>query len=309
MTTYHISLEDDVLKVKFGRPANGDQVVRDADARLDEMVVSGELSGGKLLKIDGPASIAVSYLIAHKISQLYGAIAIFDPKIGRQGYKTFITVVSQTPAYKIGELIETDEPHKSKPILKVVLCGPSQSGKSCLREGLKQAISQIEGAPYPYMITACPDGEGAWFSDAARRDLDLARRLKDDYKAKFTPEFAQKAAGWVRSANTPLNIIDIGGKITPENRVIVREATHAVILAGDRSKEEVPLWEGFCRDLNIHIIANLDSDFHGKEDRIVTQSPLLTGSVHYLERGEDVSRRPMVQALARVVVALCGGSL
>ncbi|MCC5653625.1 CRISPR-associated protein Csx3 [Nostoc sp. XA013] len=305
MTTYHIRLEGDVLKVGFGKPANGDQVIRDAATRLDEMVASGELSGGKLLKIDGPASVAVSYLIAHKISQLYGAIAVFDPKIGRPGYKTFITAVSQTPAYKIGELIETDEPHKNKPILKVVLCGPPQSGKSCLREGLKQAISLIEGAPYPYVITACPDGEGAWFSDAARRDPDLARKLKDEYKAKFTLEFAQKAAGWVRSANTPLNIIDVGGRITDENRVIVREATHAVILAGDRGKAEVPLWEEFCRDLNIQIIANLHSDYEGKEDEIVTQFPLLTGSVYYLVRGEDVSSRPMVQALARLLVGLC----
>ncbi|WP_413172299.1 CRISPR-associated protein Csx3 [Anabaena azotica] len=307
MTTYHIDLESDVLKVRFGKPANGDQVIKDAAVRLEEMVASGELAGGKLLKIDGPASVAVSYVIAHKISQLYGAIAIFDPKIGRPGYKTFIIAISQTPAYKIGELIETDEPHKNKPIIKVVLCGPPQSGKSCLREGLKQAITSIEGAPYPYVITACPDGEGAWFSDAARRDSDLARRLKDEYKAKFTPEFAQKAAGWVRCANTPLNIIDIGGKITESNRVIVREATHAVILAGDRGKDEVPLWEQFCRDLNIPIIANLDSDYHGNEDKIVTESPLLTGSVHYLARGEDVSSRPMVQALARVLVGLCRG--
>ncbi|MBH8561138.1 CRISPR-associated protein Csx3 [Nostoc sp. CENA67] len=308
MTTYHINLEGDVLKVRFGTPANGDQVIRDAAARLEEMVASGELSGGKLLKIDGPASVAVSYLIAHKISQLYGAIAVFDPKIGRPGYKTFITAVSQTPAYKIGELIETDEPQqKGKPIIKVVLCGPPQSGKSCLREGLKQAISNIEGAPYPYVITACPDGEGAWFSDAARRDLDLARRLKDEYKAKFTAEFAQKAAGWVRSASTPLNIIDVGGRMTEENRVIMREATHAVILAGDEGKEKVPLWEEFCRDLNLVIIANLDSDYQGKEDKIDTHSPLLTGSVHSLKRGEDVSRRPMVQALAQLLVGLCRG--
>lgn len=309
MTTYHINLEGDVLKVRFGKPGNGDQLVRDAAARLDEMVVSGELSGGKLLKIDGPASIAVSYLIAHKISQLYGAIAVFDPKIGKQGYKTYIVAATHTPVYKLGELVETDEPQKIKSAIKVVLCGPPQSGKSCLREGLKQAISNIKGAPYPYVITACPDGEGAWFSDAARRDLDLAKRLKDEYKAKFTPEFAQKAAGWVRSANTPLNIIDVGGQITEENRLIMREATHAVILAGDRAKEEVPRWEEFCRDLNIHIIANLDSDFHGKEDKIITQSPLLTGSVHHLKRGEDVSSRPMVQSLARVLVGLCGSSL
>ncbi|GAB1537929.1 hypothetical protein NUACC21_05840 [Scytonema sp. NUACC21] len=307
MSTYHINLEDDVLRIKFGTPANGDQIVRDAAARLDEMVESGELKGGRLLKIDGPASLPVCYLIAHKVSHLYSAIAIFDPKIGRKGYKTFITAISHTPAYQVGELIETDEAQKDRTMIKVVLCGPPQSGKSCLREGLKQAIGSIPGAPYPYAITACPDGEGAWFSEAARRDPDLARRLKEDYKAKFTTEFAKKAAGWVRSANLPINIIDVGGKMTDENRLIMREATHAVILAGDNGKDEVPEWEEFCRSLNLCIIANIYSHYKGTEDKIENEFPILTGSVHYLERGEDISSRPMVQALARLLVGLSKG--
>jgi CRISPR-associated protein Csx3 len=308
MSTYYISVDGDVLKVKFGNPGDGDQIVRDAALCLDGLIESGKLAGGRLLKIDGPASLPVCYLIGHKVSHLYGAIAIFDPKIGRPGYKTYITAVTHTPAYKLGELIETDEPQaKGKQIVKVVLCGPKQSGKSCLREGLKQAISKIPDAPYPYVITACPDGEGAWFSDAARRDPVLARELKDNYKARYTPEFAQKAASWVRSANTPLNIIDVGGKITEGNRLIMREATHAVILAGDKGREEVPMWEQFCRDLNLVVVANLESDYRGREDQIVTESPVLTGSVHYLKRGEDVSSRPMVQALARVLVGLSRG--
>lgn len=302
MSTYHINLEGDVLKVRFGAPANGDQIVRDAAARLDELLEAGEIKGGRLLKIDGPASLPVCYLIAHKVSHLYSAITIFDPKIGRKGYKTFITAVSQTPAYKIGELIETDEPQKDKINPKVVICGPPQSGKSCLREGLKQAISNIAGAPYPYVITACPDGEGAWFSEAAQRDPDLARRLKDEYKAKFTPEFAQKAAGWVRSANTPLNIIDVGGQITDENRVIMREATHAVILSGE--KQKVPEWQEFCESLGLRIVTIIHSDIEAQEDVIDSELPVLTGRVHRLVRGEDVSGREMVQALAKVLVGL-----
>ncbi len=303
MTTYHINLEGDILKVGFGQNGHGDQIVKDAAVRLDAMIASGELCGGKLLKIDGPASVAVSYLIAHKISHLYSAIAIFDPKIGRKGYKTFITVISHTPAYKIGELIETDEPQKDKinnP--KVIICGPPQSGKSCLREGLKQAISSIENSPYPYVITACPDGEGAWFSEVAQRDPELARRLKDEYKGKFTPEFAIKAAGWVRNANTPLNIIDVGGRISEENRVIMREATHGVILSGD--KEKIREWKQFCESLGLKIVAMIHSDIEGKEDLIESESPVLMGRVHRLVRGEDVSGREIVQVLARVLVEL-----
>lgn len=187
-------------------------------------------------------------------------------------------------------------------IIKVVLCGPPRSGKSCLREGLKQAVLRIEGAPYPYVITACPDGEGAWFSEAARCDFELARRLKEEYKAKFTPEFAQLRASWVRNLTETLNIIDVGGKISPENRVIMSPATHAVILAGDMSKASA--WKEFCAELGLQVIALIHSDYEGKADRIDTEEPLLAGSVHYLERGEDVSGRLMVQALARKLVRL-----
>jgi CRISPR-associated protein Csx3 len=314
MATYHLNIESNniesnniesnVLKVRFEKPANGNQVIKDAVVGLEKMVRLGGLSGEKLLKIDGPASVAVTYLIAHQISQFYGALAIFDAKIDRPGYKTFIIAVFQTPAYKTGELIETDEAHKNKLIIKVLLCSHPQSGKLCLRAGLKQAIFSIEGAPYLDMITACPDGENVWFSDSARRDSNLARLLKDEYKAKFTAKFAQTAASWVWCASTLLNIIDISRKITEKNRVIVREATHAVILAGDRGKDEVGLWEDFSRDWNLPIIANLDSDYHGKDNKIVTKSPFFTGTVNYLALSEDLSCRPMVQALAQVFVGL-----
>lgn len=98
--------------------------------------------------------------------------------------------------------------------MKVMLCAP-QSGKSCLREGLKQAIRQIKGAPYAF--SACPDGEGAWFAETARRNLQQARQY------------------------------------------------------------------------------------------IEAEVPMLRSSVHYLERGEDVSTRLIVRSLARVLVDLSRG--
>jgi CRISPR-associated protein Csx3 len=197
MTTYHINIQKDTLKVKFGEPAEGDQIARDAARRLEELINNGELKGGELLKIDGPATLAVSYIIASFLAHRFQAIAVFDPKLCKEGHKTFVVVISHTPKYQVGDLIHTPEIYKSPDPLKIVLCGPPHSGKSCLREGLKQAIVNIDNVPYPYVITACPDGEGSYFSEAAKRDPELARRLKQEYKAKFTMEFAEKAAGWV----------------------------------------------------------------------------------------------------------------
>lgn len=190
--------------------------------------------------------------------------------------------------------------------IKVVLCGPPHSGKSCLREGLKQALMQLhraDHAPYPYVLTACPDGEGAWYSEAARTDPALARQLKDAYKAAFTEDFAREKAKQVQNLSLPLNIIDVGGKIDEKNRWIMAPATHAVILSGDMS--QVGNWKTLCTGLNLEIIALLHSDYEGTCDRIDSKSPILTGSIHYLERGQDVSNRPVVQTLATLLVDFC----
>lgn len=189
--------------------------------------------------------------------------------------------------------------------VKVVLCGPPQSGKSCLREGLKKAIRCIPGAPYPFAVTVNPDGEGSWFAETAQRDLTAATQYKNAYKTTFTQEFAISRAEWVKKCHEPLAIFDVGGKISSTNKLIMQYATHAVILAGDKSK--IPAWQEFCTDLQLEIIAIIHSDLYAVCDRIDSESPILTGSIHRLQRGEDVSSRPMIQALARVLVGLSGG--
>ena len=101
MTTYNIEFKDGILRVRFGETAQNDQIVKDAAARLEEMTTSGELTGGQLLKINGPISIPVAFVLAHKLSHIYGAIGFFDPKIGK-----YVISITHNPAYKLGDLID-----------------------------------------------------------------------------------------------------------------------------------------------------------------------------------------------------------
>lgn len=100
MTTYTIKLEDDILRIEFGEPAQNDQIVQDAAACLDDLLASGQLVGGKLLKINGPASLPVAFVIAHKVAHLYGAIACYDPKLA-----SYVVCITHNPAYNLGALI------------------------------------------------------------------------------------------------------------------------------------------------------------------------------------------------------------
>jgi CRISPR-associated protein Csx3 len=132
----------------------------------------------------------------------------------------------------------------------------------------------------------------------------LAAACKAAYKAKFTPEFVQRVADSVAQCTIPLTLVDIGGIPSAENKVICAAATHAVILAGDMSR--VPEWRAFCAELGIEVVAEIFSDYHGQEDSIqsVGEDGIFKGSVYHLERGEDISGRPCVAALAQFLVGL-----
>jgi CRISPR-associated protein Csx3 len=101
MTTYNIELNGERLNIGFANPAQNDQIVRDAAARLDEMEESGELKGGQLLKINGPASLPVACVLAHKVAHLFGAVGVFDPKLGK-----YVISITHNPTYKLGDLID-----------------------------------------------------------------------------------------------------------------------------------------------------------------------------------------------------------
>lgn len=101
MASYKIEKNDDVLKVGFGDPAQNDQIVRDAEARLVEMVANGELAGGELIKVNGPASLPVAMVLCHKLAHIYSAVACFDPKMSK-----YVVAVAHGGKYTVGDLID-----------------------------------------------------------------------------------------------------------------------------------------------------------------------------------------------------------
>ena len=192
---------------------------------------------------------------------------------------------------------------------KIVVAGPPRSGKSCFNKGIKDTIQSIPNAPYPFVHTACPDGEGSWFQETMNANPVLAAKLKADYKSKFTPEFVQmqsKAVKNLGNDSCPLNFIDIGGMTTAENAKICEGANAAIILSGETAiAAGLPAeWKKFFDGLGIPVIAEVYSDYNGNEDivRGVAEDGVFRGSVHHLERGEVLSNRPTLKELANHVI-------
>lgn len=223
-----------------------------------------------------------------------------------EGIERLKQTLSSIEGVSLKNILETEEGREKYKIKKIILAGPPRSGKSCLREGLKQAIKNIPDAPYPYVLTACPDGEGSWFQEAMNTDPEAANKFKADYKSKFTPEFVSRVSNSVRNLSLPINFIDIGGITSPENETICKDANAAILICGEESviQNKPEEWKLFFNKLNIPIIAEVYSDYSGKEDLVkdTEEDKIFRGSVHHLERGEQLSKRDMIQALAEYVI-------
>jgi CRISPR-associated protein Csx3 len=305
-STFFASADHDVLTV-FNTKAPGNQIAADAAARIDELIKSGQLEGGKLLKINGKNTLLASYVIAHQLQHLYSAIAIFDPKIGDIGIERYIVAIQHGSDHPVGTVIE--QAVTVQKTVKVALCGFPGAGKTCLREGLKDVIKNIDSIPddFCYVISACPDGDTAYFLPTAQKYPEVAKELREKIKRGFTNNFANSKAAEISNIQNPLLIFDVGGKITEHNEIIMSEATHAVILAkqGESSFENnVQPWLEFCQSLKLPVVAIVYSDYHGTSDVIEPNSEILTGTIHHLDRQVNASSRPMVMKLASLLIDL-----
>lgn len=103
---FTIRRDEGLLRLAFGTPATNADIVRDADARLREMSEAGELSGGGLIGLDGPASLPVLVTIVHAVVHRFSAVAVFDPKLDR-----FVVAASHDPRFTVGSLLARDEFH------------------------------------------------------------------------------------------------------------------------------------------------------------------------------------------------------
>jgi CRISPR-associated protein Csx3 len=104
MNTYIIQFNDQdaLLRIAFGEQlASNDVIVCDVEFRLIELKASGELAGGKLIRVNGPASLPVAMVLSHHLVHLYQNVAVYDPKLGK-----YVIISNHGGAFSIGDLID-----------------------------------------------------------------------------------------------------------------------------------------------------------------------------------------------------------
>jgi len=105
MTTSSFLIQFDsasgTLKIGFNpdKPSTNVDLVQDAAAVIAGL--SDQIAGTPCLKINGPASLPVAFVLAHALCHIVGSIAVFDPKLGKH-----IVTVSHNPDFTIGATVD-----------------------------------------------------------------------------------------------------------------------------------------------------------------------------------------------------------
>jgi len=171
--------------------------------------------------------------------------------------------------------------------MKVAIVGPPHSGKSVFLGGLCENLPRDKR----FLFRACPDGEGSW----TWRSSEAAKCRR---KGAFNPRIVDWYVEKLRTSNlAPIVLVDVGGKITPENRRILSEVDAVVILSG--ALDAIEEWEAFANSCGCEILARIHSNYHASEDDPMSD-PMV---VHHLERGENVSCRPTIQRVAEIILS------
>jgi CRISPR-associated protein Csx3 len=102
MSIYTIVAEGDVLRLGFGdTPAQNDALVKEAAQIIGKLVEDGTIKGGELIKLNGPATLPIAFVLAHKLNHLYQAVAVYDPKLLK-----YVVAIAHGGKYSVGDLVD-----------------------------------------------------------------------------------------------------------------------------------------------------------------------------------------------------------
>jgi len=289
--------------------------------RIDPPVIGSlvvpKINPGQGVIINGRAPIWLyAYLIRHCEDAPW--IAIFNPMDGavvvasRSGSEGAQNVGDVIPIGEVLPYLSTSksagkvEGEKPREVVKskaIAFVGPPHSGKSVLMNALRLRMQEMLTPEKLhrnfYVLRACPDGEGDWFS-AIPPEIALTLR----YKTSFDAAFLDKICTALESLRFQkrLVFVDCGGEIDKKNQRILNLCTHAIIVSRDR--DQIPLWHGAALASELEILAEVQS-MRVKKSKILSSCPLRI-QLGKLERGSE-SGLSLPQALVELIENLIKG--
>ncbi|MGI0085205.1 MAG: hypothetical protein ACREBQ_08995, partial [Nitrososphaerales archaeon] len=159
------------------------------------------------------------------------------------------------------------------PEIRIIIGGPPNSGKSTLVNSMKRALWEIG-------VKANSAELDLWAPTLEFLEGKITKGERDSRKQKkVTKEEAEEASKRLVEASQDGSIAigDCPGRMSEELKIIVKNATHAIILCRADQIHEIESWRKFFSEAGIPIIAELVSDLEGDETVQIAGNKMITG--------------------------------
>lgn len=199
------------------------------------------------------------------------------------------------PSHNVVKSPDGKPPPASSKVIAIV--GPPNSGKSVLLGALYKTLQRRMPADEfqrgVFLVRACPDGEGNWFSEIPQ-ELAKTFRFKSQWDDVFVEQVCKNLDALVKTKR--LLLVDVGRRIDRRNQQIFNRCTHAVIVSRDPAA--IAEWRGALQASEIKVLAEIESVLEDVCQRL-NQEPLRI-RIGRLERGREVSVLPdeLMEAIA-----------
>jgi CRISPR-associated protein Csx3 len=188
------------------------------------------------------------------------------------------------------------------PEIRIIIGGPPNSGKSTLVSSLKRALWEIG-------VKVNSAELDLWAPTLEFLEGKISKQERDSRKQKkVTKEEAEEASKRLVEASQDGSIAigDCPGKMSEELKIIVKNATHAMILCRADQIREIESWRKFLSEAGVPIIAELVSDPVGEEGVQMTGSKVITGRLVGLDRDVGRKESPAISQLAILLKSVLG---
>lgn len=199
--------------------------------------------------------------------------------------------------------------------MKVIFCGPPHSGKSVLIANLKRRLPDDSQR----VFRACPDGENDLSNETGLFEGET--RTKGEFSEEFINRFCRAIDN---NKDSKIVLVDLGGKMSPENEEIMKHCDSFVVLASVAAKPEEGMiaWQRFANSIvkdgteNEHLecLALLDSELEATEEIYEgnegqNKGEILKGKATGLARKTFIKESQLLDKLAAKIIKESGYEL
>ncbi|PIQ09480.1 MAG: hypothetical protein COW71_06450 [Ignavibacteriales bacterium CG18_big_fil_WC_8_21_14_2_50_31_20] len=270
--------------IKFNEIKNDDFTILEL---LVESATIGELKvfippvldKNKGLVLSGRMPIWLGQFLLNYYSSKVKWVAQFDPRFG-----AVVLISNNINEKRVFEIIQIDELYQERKNTRIIaVIGPSHSGKSIFTyelflQSLKSDFNFANNNMF--VIKAAPDGEGLWTRECDKNYVKFLR-----IKGKFSNGYTSSILRNIDEISKIKQVVfvDLGGKMTSENKEILLKCSHAIVVIAQNKINEYELWKNFLIESNpsIQILAKIKT--HLSENNRKPQIRKLKNGVYKIQ--------------------------